>query len=239
MSDDVLVADSWLVDHGRVLTPAAHADRFAAGAATHGFSPQTAREALVDFARSVPRAGVWFPRIDLRVDHTLDTALRPAPERGGPVRLWTAPVDPRQTPRVKGPDLARLGALRATARLHGADEAVVVDAATGHVCEGAWSALVWWRGETLMVVDEGLPRVSSVTERWLVGRAVELGIEVAPVSAAPTDLAGAEVWTLSALHGVRPVVGWVDGPVVATPDLTRDGLIARWQADLVAARVEL
>jgi len=52
--------------------------------------------------------------------------------------------------------------------------------------------------------------------------------EVAPLA----DLDGAEVWALNALHGIRIVTRWVDGPGVAE----QPGRLAAWRARLDALR---
>ncbi|MGJ6980907.1 aminotransferase class IV [Aestuariimicrobium soli] len=216
MSPDTLVADSFLVDHGRVLRLDAHAERFARAAAELGFSSDRAARSLVELARRVPTTGVWFPRIDLLADHTLETQVRPASERGGAVRLLTAAHDPRSRPGVKGPDLVAGATLREQARALGADEAVITT--DGWVCDGALSALVWWRGDALHLPDPALTRVPSVTAGWLADRVAADGGTVSWVRARPDDLAGAEVWVLSALHGPRAVVEWIDGPAVTSSD---------------------
>ncbi|WP_022909587.1 aminotransferase class IV [Aestuariimicrobium kwangyangense] len=230
MSADTVVADSFLVDHGRVLLLGAHADRFARDAGAVGFPADEARRALLDLARSVPEAGRWFPRIDLLSDLTLRPLLRPAPPRGGEVRVATADHDPRTCPAVKGPDLAALSEQRARAQRSGADEALLL--VDGLVCDGALSAVVWWRDDVLHLPHPALARVDSVTTRWLVAQARVRGVEVRRVRARPDDLAGAELWLLSALHGIRPVVGWLDGPTVAMPG----GHQRWWQQRLERAR---
>lgn len=230
MSPDTLVADSFLVDHGRVLRLDAHAERFARDAARVGFPEERAAAALMGLARSVPSAGVWFPRIDLLADHTLETQLRPAPERGGEVRLVTAVGDPRVQPAVKGPDLERMIGLRRWAVARGADEAVVT--VDGLVCDGALSALAWWRDDCLFVPDPALTRVDSVTARWLVESAEAEGVRLEWVLALPAEVAGAEVWVMSALHGIRPVVEWMNGPQVGRPARHPEWQ-RRWLADRV------
>lgn len=233
MSPDTLVADSFLVDHGRVLRLDAHAERFARDAARAGFPAERAAAALMDLARSAPSAGVWFPRIDLLADHTLETQLRPAPARGGEVRMVTADRDPRTRPGVKGPDLERMVELRRWAVARGADEAVVT--VDGLVCDGALSALAWWRDDCLFVPAPALTRVDSVTAGWLVESAEADGVRVERVCALPAEVAGAEVWVMSALHGIRPVVGWIDGPQVARATRQQQWQ-RRWLADRVPVR---
>jgi len=110
---------------------------------------------------------------------------------------------------VKGPDLAALGALR---RELDVGEAVILDGE--FVAEGAWSSIVWWRNDTLHVVDPSISRLPSVTERTIRDHAEFIGAPVVSARVRPDDLEGAEVWALSALHGIRVVTEWRDGPAV-------------------------
>src|SRR3954451_14011245 len=114
-------AGSWLGEPGRVLGVACHWARFSASCREHGVAPEAlaALRARVDDA--VPPEGRWFPRVELRADGELAVRLRPAPPREPTVVAWIADVpDPRHAPRRKGPDLARLAALRERAAAHGA-----------------------------------------------------------------------------------------------------------------------
>ena len=84
----------------------------------------------------------------------------------------------------------------------------------GVVTEGAWSSLVWWRDDQLHRVDTSLPRLEGVTEHVVIDHARYIGTPVTASQARPEDLDDAEVWVLSALHGIRVVTEWVDGPRV-------------------------
>jgi len=208
------VADSFLVIDGRTVALHAHRTRFCGASGFAGAAWDAALEA-------VPETGAWFPRVEKRagVGHPL-LELRPAPPRTQAVVLATAARDPRRAPLVKGPDLEVLGEVRADARARGAGEAVLLSAA-GEVVEGAGSALVWWRGGALHVVEPALPRLRSITEAVVRVIAAESGAPVASARVAPAELAGAEVWSLSSLHGIRAVTQWIDGPALAAPDLAR------------------
>ncbi|MBC7724745.1 MAG: aminotransferase class IV [Burkholderiaceae bacterium] len=224
----VAVADSWLVDEGSVLALDLHRSRFLG--AISGAGPRDDPAAFWDAAVALlPRCGVWFPRVELRVAADgaprLAYLSRPAPARTTSVRLATHHgPDPRTVPRTKGPDLTRLLAVRELAVDRGADEAVICST-DGFVIEGAYSSLVWWRGDSLCVPDAGLDRVDSVTAATLVTVATALGVEVLHEAVTPDGLDGLEVWALSALHGIRIVTAWVDGP--ATAELP--GRLHRWR----------
>jgi hypothetical protein len=71
---------------------------------------------------------------------------------------------------------------------------------------------VWWRDGVLHQVDDALPRIPSVTERLVTDAAIAEGVPVRAVRAHPRDLDGAELWVLSALHGLRVATEWVGGP---------------------------
>ena len=51
----------------------------------------------------------------------------------------------------------------------------------------------------------------------------------------PEELDGLEVWALNALHGIRIVTSWIDGPATAE----EPGRLATWQARLDALRKPL
>jgi branched-subunit amino acid aminotransferase/4-amino-4-deoxychorismate lyase len=124
--------------------------------------------------------------------------------------------------------------LRTEAQQRGTDEAVVLDAA-GIVAEGSTTALAWWTGEALCVPSIELPRVDSVTLRSVLALAAATGVDVLHDSVSPEALEGREVWALNALHGIRIVTGWVDGP--ATAELP--GRLDLWRTRLEALRKPL
>lgn len=212
--ESVLAADSWLVVDGAVRGFAHHLDRFAAAVDRAGGDAAAARATLRSLAAATPATGVWFPRVDF-TPAGYGTHVRPAPTRGRRAVLWTSDRDPRCSPTTKGPDLERLGGLREEALERGASEAVVLD--DGWVSEGAYSAVLWWRGDAVHVPPASLPRVDSVTLRCLRPLLSQQSIEIVEEAATPADLEGCEVWVLSALHGIRGVSAWIDGPRVAPP----------------------
>ncbi|WP_396598862.1 aminotransferase class IV [Frigoribacterium sp. R86507] len=237
----LLVADSWLVDEGSALALDVHRDRFAGSVAEVAGGPD-ADEVSAFWTAAVgvlPRTGAWFPRAELVAGDGTDDGtdddgrarlrlrLRPAPPRRRSVVLATADRDPRTQPTVKGPDLAALGSLVADARSRGADEAVLLSP-EGHVVEGAWSSIVWWRGDALCLPADDLPRLPGVTVRSLTTLAAVLGVDVLHDHTRPDELDGFEVWSLSALHGIRIVTGWVDGPAPAE----EPGRLALWRGRL-------
>jgi hypothetical protein len=74
-----------------------------------------------------------------------------------------------------------------------------------------------------------------VTLRSVLALAAATGVDVLHDSVSPEALEGCEVWALNALHGIRIVTGWVDGP--ATAELP--GRLDAWRARLDALRKPL
>jgi len=246
----ILAADSWLVTDGAVLAIGLHRARFVD--AVSELAERNERTAEVDALHlesfwdaaisSIPRAGDWFPRVELRVQHDaaeLLLRMRPAPPRHRALTLATfRGRDPRTEPWIKGPDLEAMTRLRTEAQRHGADEAVLLDGGdegAGAVAEGSTTALAWWTGEALCVPSIELPRVDSVTLRSVLALATATGVDVLHDSVSPDELEGCELWALNALHGIRIVTRWVDGP--ATAELP--GRLDMWRARLDALRKPL
>ena len=231
---DLLAADSWLVDDGRVRAVERHWARFEATCREHGVEPGALAELRAEVGRVVPPRGRWFPRVELRADGELAVQVRPAPAREPTVVAWVADVaDPRAEPRRKGPDLERLASLRERAAAHGAGEAVISDA-EGLLLEGAFTSLLWWEGETLCAVPDEAPILPGVTRALLLELARDRGTPVAQRRPLPHELADRETWLVSALHGIRVVSGWANGgpPAGGTPraggwQRLLDGLTAR------------
>jgi branched-subunit amino acid aminotransferase/4-amino-4-deoxychorismate lyase len=231
---DLLAADSWLVDDGRVRAVERHWARFEATCCEHGVEPDAVAELRAEVARAVPPRGRWFPRVELRADGELAVRVRPAPAREPTVVAGVADVaDPRRQPRRKGPDLERLAALRERAAAHGAGEALLSDAG-GRLIEGAFTSLLWWEGETLCAVPDEAPILPGVTRALLLELAGDRGTPVAQRRPVPQELADRETWLVSALHGIRVVTAWVDGgpPAGGAPraggwQRLLDGLTAR------------
>jgi branched-subunit amino acid aminotransferase/4-amino-4-deoxychorismate lyase len=199
---DVAVAESFLVDEGRVRGLHLHVRRFERGCAEAAVRPE---RSLAAVAAEVPRAGRWFPRVDVAAGGAVAVAVRPAPAREPSVVAWVfAGPDPRRAPRRKGPDLARLGALRDDAARHGAGEAVLRDG-DGRLLEGAYTSLLWWEGDVLWAVPDDAPILDGVTRRLLLGLAATEGVEVRRRRPVAAELDGCEVWLTSALHGIRAV----------------------------------
>ena len=205
---EVAAAESWLVDDGRARGLDRHWARFARGCAEAGLVIASPRAAV---EQALPAAGRWFPRVEARADGEVRLAVRPAPPRAPEVVAWVADgPDPRRAPRRKGPDLERLGALRAAAARHGADEALIRDG-DGRLLEGAYTSLLWWEDDALCAVPGDAPILDGVTRALLLGLAADAGVEVRTRRPAPGDLDGCEVWLTSALHGIRAVTAWASG----------------------------
>jgi branched-subunit amino acid aminotransferase/4-amino-4-deoxychorismate lyase len=163
----------------------------------------------------IPRTGRFFPRVELTAPggtRRLSLRLRPAPPASTSVTAIThVGPDPRSQPAVKGPDLAAMAAVRALAQRRGAQEAVITTA-DGFVVEGATTGLLWWRGTTLCAPSPEFERVDSITAKSAIMLATALGTPVRYEAARPKDLDGLEMWAVNALHGIRIITSWVDGP---------------------------
>lgn len=242
----ILAADSWLVTDGAVLAIGLHRARFVDAvselAERHGRSAEVDALDLDSFwdaaIASIPRSGGWFPRVELRVQHDaaeLLLRMRPSPSRSRSLKLTTyRGRDPRTEPWIKGPDLEAMTRLRTQAQQHGADEAVILSP-EGFVAEGSTTCLAWWAGDALCVPSIELPRIDSVTLRSVLALAAATGVDVLHDTVTPESLEGCEVWALNALHGIRIVTEWVDGP--ATAELP--GRLDAWRARLDALRKPL
>lgn len=233
------VADSWLVDAGRVRAIDVHRARFFASAAEAGFANETLLAAFWDSALgAIPPVHRWFPRVELwRVGGTgrggrwqLSLLVRLAPPLTTSVVLGTHDgPDPRSIPSRKGPDLDVLTGLRDAARPAGIDDLVLLGPG-GEVVDGTTTALLWWRGGELRMPPADLARVDSVTARSVRVLAAALRVTVSEERAAPDDLAGTELWAVNALHGIRVVTSWRGGPALAAVP----GRAELWQRRLQA-----
>lgn len=209
------VADSWLVEAGKVRDLDAHFDRFERWVAQ--VDPTSAKQTgdffhLVKLA--IPSTGNWFPRIELHSEapegSRLFLRMREAPSLLSTATLWTfQEPDPRVNPLVKGPDLSLGMQMRRAAQMHGADEAVIISD-SGFVAEGALSSLVWWDGDTLCAPGPEVAWLESITRNQVFAIADSMGLATKTENAAPEELAGKEIWLLSSLQGIRLVTDWVD-----------------------------
>lgn len=210
----LLVADSWFVDKGKSVDITPHRDRFTKSARELGLPVPETDEFWNAIVGLVPDAGEWFPRIEF-VDPgdgsypVLVFRLRVAPARTSEMKLWIPPFsDPRQSPRIKGPDIPLLNDLRTEAKTHDCDDVLLYDTA-GNVLETGTSSILFWDGETLCVPDPSLPILPGTTSARMVDRARRMDIPVETRIITVEELRTHEVWITNALHGYRPVVGWV------------------------------
>jgi branched-subunit amino acid aminotransferase/4-amino-4-deoxychorismate lyase len=164
----------------------------------------------------------------------LSLRLRSTPPTTRDVVVASAPHDPRTQPLVKGPDLDALQRLRTAVQPLGAGEAIILSA-EGLIVEGAYSGLLWWSPRGALVQPSGaLARIPSVTTALILEAAAADGVTIEAADARPDDLAGSELWVLSALHGLRVATGWIDGPaLVAEPG--RAELGRRWLDEALTA----
>ncbi len=231
-------ADSLFVGEGCAFALDLHRERFTRAVTTmrkgrNALGPSEIDAFWHETFAMIPAKGQWFPRLELHSavsEFPLAFRHRPAPELTRSVTLLThGGPDPRGVPSVKGPDLEALSSARNTARERGADDVVLLTR-EGHIIDCAANALVWWRGNALCAPpleteDAAFARVQSVTAKSVLALAAALGVETRSERATPADLDGCEVWALNALHGIRMVTGWADGPELAE----KPGRIAAWR----------
>ena len=220
LADSLTVADSFLVLDGQTVAVDRHFARFSESVSLH---EQLDLTLFFEAAKSIiPKRGAWFPRFEYRefqpTGQRLYLRLRKAPERTETLTLWTCTEpDNRESPRIKGPDLSLCQQLRRTANLHGADEAVLLSP-DGFISDGALSSIVWLKDDVLYAPDETTPWLPSITRSIVFDLASQAGLQTEAVRAKPADLAGAEVWSLSALQGIRAATSW-KGVDIAPPRL--------------------
>ncbi|MEY4321570.1 MAG: hypothetical protein RL167_298 [Actinomycetota bacterium] len=209
------VADSWLVEDGKVRDLEAHFDRFTLWVNQMDAESADQVPKFLNAVRdAIPLSGSWFPRIELHAEELpgsrLYLRLRESPALHPTAILWSYPEsDPRTNPTVKGPDLSLGMQMRRAAQMHGADEAVILDA-QGFIAEGALSSLVWWRNGVLCSSGPDIAWLDSITRKKVFEVAESMGIETRLESAKPDDLVGLEIWSLSSLQGIRLVTDWID-----------------------------
>jgi branched-subunit amino acid aminotransferase/4-amino-4-deoxychorismate lyase len=251
----ILAADSWLVTEGRTRGLALHRDRFVGAVDASGVNIPDVEDFWDAAVASLPRTGEWFPRVELRAaspdvgaDGANGAGGADDADRAGLFLLTrSAPLQERQVvvatlegddtriaPRTKGPDLDRMLRARTSVAAKGAGEAIIISD-EGFVVEGAYSGLLWWRGSILCAPLDEFDRVDSVTVRSVLALATALGVETYTEAVTPAELEGTELWALSALHGVRIVTEWVDGPSLAE----LPGRLGQWRARLAALRQPL
>lgn len=222
LGTQLAVADSFLLEDARVRSFDMHLLRFRNW--VEKIAPDETAHLDEFFESSIvrmPTKGRWFPRLELHTDQAagnrLHLRLREAPDPLGNAILWTYPeADPRVNPLVKGPDLSLGLQLRRRANMVGADEAVLLSD-SGHIAEGALSAIVWWRGDVLCAPSDDTTWLDSVTRREVFAIAEQMGLQTRIEKAKPADLVETEVWLLSSLQAIRPVEAWLElgGPLAA------------------------
>ena len=212
-----LVADSFRVEDGRVVALERHLERFSDSVLSNTDVTLNRLNAFLSaLVRALPAEGSWFPRIEAVETPggaTLRYRERPAPAWSSEVVVARAPHDPRRFPHTKGPDLEALLALRTEVAPLGATEAIITTA-DDVLVEGAYSSLMIGRAgnDYPTVIPPTTPHLPGITEAVLTDYARSAGITVVVEDLSVSDLEGAEVWILSALHGIRVATAFVDGP---------------------------
>lgn len=232
---ELLVADSWRVEDGKAVALEKHRERFSDSAKSHGIEASALDTFFSAVIAQIPRTGSWFPRVEVVKTPggpTLRYRERPAPPWSSEVVLAITPHDPRSTPLTKGPDLDALMALRQSVSDTGATEAAIVTA-DGSLVEGAYSTLAVWRAGSSRITfpPPHLPRIPSVTESVVREIAATRDVPVEETALKREELAGAEIWVLSALHGIRLVTAIVDGPALNVEPGRRDEWQSLWWSE--------
>ena len=223
LTDQLSVADSFLVEDGCGRAIERHFQRFALSIGERESSSEIS--SFLDSVKfAIPNHGAIFPRLEYRehqpAGERFFLRLRPAPERTTHVSLWASDEsDPRISPLIKGPDLSVCQRLRRAANLRGADEAVILDD-NGYIADGALSSILWWEGDTLVGPDQSTKWLPSITRELAFELAQQAGFATAQRRAKPEDLQGCEIWSLSALQGIRGVTSWADIKVLPGRFLT-------------------
>jgi branched-subunit amino acid aminotransferase/4-amino-4-deoxychorismate lyase len=232
------VIDSFVADNGVIRAADRHVRRFTTSCmAWRGVDQGLVSAFAARALGEIPSTGQWFPRFELLDVEEIQLALRvrPRPPLAASAKLWLAaePVD-RRAPRIKGPDLPALNALRAAGRRAGGDETLLTSA-DGNVLESSHSNLLWWRDDVLCTVPADAPALPGITRELILELAGAEGCEVREEWISPSGLDGVEVWVVNALHGLRPVtefVGAPSGSFIRPGDPTR---APAWRARLAAA----
>ena len=206
------VIDSFLLADGVVSGLGLHIARFVRSVSGFVSLGVSAAELESMVWECLPQVGEWFPRLECHAVDRGDAGscevylrVRPAPPRRAATRLWVpAGSDPRERPEIKGWDLPALTDMRAEAVRQGADDALLLAAATGDAIETTTGVLVAWVGDHLVTADAGV--LPSVTwQRTIVGvRAAGIRVVSGAVSIDELRLLPCAVG--NALHGWTPVV---------------------------------
>lgn len=206
------VADSFLLREGQVAGFNRHLTRFARSAETQGLV-RPVDTFLTAVTMALPTTGVYFPRIDVTERGELELWIRPAPVLKEHIVLSSAATDPRTEPSLKGPDIPALAALRDLAVSVGADEVVILDG-QGRVIDGSTTCLLWFEDDTAVIPPTEALRVDSITVSLVSELLQASGTPVRERWATPQELSNTEIYALNALHGVRAVTEWIEGPAV-------------------------
>ncbi len=221
-----VVADSWLVRNGTVIGLDLHRKRFTNSVKEMGALGTVDLDGFwLAVVRCLPRTGHWFPRVELIVrgqKPLLAFELRPSPPVSSVARLVThRGPDFRTVPATKGPDIDALAGAQCAGRNAGADDVVIVSG-DGHIIDGTTTAILWWRNECVISPPLWRSRIDSVTARTILVLARSRGVRTAVDDARPSDLTGCVVWAVNALHGIRAVTSWIDGPMIAQDNQLTD-----------------
>lgn len=232
----VYAAVSFLLREGTVVDYPGHLARFARWADEQGLK-RPLDEFFDAVTEALPRTGDYFPRIDLTSRGELELHLRPVPPTSRTVIVSSAATDPREEPTIKGPDFGVLHQLKDAAMAEGAQEAIILDA-QGRLVDASTSCLVWLRENNLFTPPADALRIQSITVGIVEDLARETGYSVETQWTTPAELEGAQLWILNALHGIRAVSSWVNGPTFTVNEALLDQFRDRYEAQFVTVHFE-
>lgn len=224
---EILVADSWRSESGRAAAFDYHVARFedAVGRLADTAIDWNAiwRGATEIILREPERS--LFPRISFEPEGIV-LAIRPCMKAREFTSLTVLDApDPRQQPRIKGPDIQRLAAVKVGA----ATDDVILSDTDGALLEATTGALVFWRDRGIVISNRFEKQLASVTLRQLYDRAHELEIPVAFRPVYASELAEGALWFVNAVHGVSPVFEVTDHDrVIGIPEHPNEGEWRDW-----------
>ncbi|MGN0918695.1 MAG: aminotransferase class IV [Oxalobacter sp.] len=245
--NSLLVADSWLVREGGMIALELHQQRFFNSCyVRHGIDSTVLQPLWQEALGLVPVTGTWFPRMELAGNPrqpVFQCRIRPAPPIRDSVKLMVChTADVRQAPRHKGPDIPLLGRLRHQVLASDADEGLITTS-QGFLLEGLTSSILWWEKQhgqdVLCAVPDSNRILPGTIRRLMLAIAEKEGIPIAYRLVRPKQLDGCDVWSVNALHGIRPAIIWEKAPFVPQVDALSSDRLAWWRQAISRYAVRL
>ena len=125
-----------------------------------------------------------------------------------------------------------LGRLRRQVLASGADEGLITTS-KGFLLEGLTSSILWWekhRGRDILCTTPDSNRIlPGIIRRLMLAIAAREHIPVAFRLVKPKQLDGCDVWSVNALHGIRPAIIWEKAPFVPLTDALSSNRLEWWR----------